>query len=340
VTAGTEAQFLSPLTVTHLSLPLEIIETLYDLGIKTIGQLAAFPPNEITQRFGAEVLALARLARGDDPAAFLPEPVPTDLSHRLALEYAVFFTDALCAHLEQVISPFLASLSVAGQGCQTLIVDLGCEDHTVKTIPVACDRPTASASVFLRQFRTALERCRLPGGVIDIVVRVPAVMTLSGEQTEWNTTLMAASYKQETFPAELEQCGVYAATPQRRLLPEQGATFVPLRTAVKYASAVVGDSPAVGYPPYALRSVGGLRLLTPPEKVSAVMQAGALHSIRRIGGVVESVRRQHGPWRLSGGWWQTAFDRLYYEVETAGQRVFLLFFDRLSAQWFIQGVFD
>ena len=49
---------------------------------------------------------------------------------------------------------------------------------------------------------------------------------------------------------------------------------------------------------------------------------------------------QSGPWYLSGEWWDRAFYRWYYDVETDGGDNFLLFYDALRSQWFLHGIFD
>ena len=50
---------------------------------------------------------------------------------------------------------------------------------------------------------------------------------------------------------------------------------------------------------------------------------------------------QAGPWRLHDTPWRDdAVERDYYQVESAGGAAFLLFHDRPSAQWYLQGVYD
>ena len=52
------------------------------------------------------------------------------------------------------------------------------------------------------------------------------------------------------------------------------------------------------------------------------------------------VRARRGPWEISGRWWGDDFDRRYFEIQTDGAERYLLFFDRGSARWYLQGIFD
>ena len=50
--------------------------------------------------------------------------------------------------------------------------------------------------------------------------------------------------------------------------------------------------------------------------------------------------KKYGPWRLSGDWWRSSYDRLYYQLETTNHHRFLTFHDNQNRPWFIQGGYD
>jgi hypothetical protein len=80
-------------------------------------------------------------------------------------------------------------------------------------------------------------------------------------------------------------------------------------------------------------------LFSPPNSVTVTTKDERLgllqttHSVRVIVAF-------NGPWRLSGSWWSTPFDRLYFEAETDDRNRYLLFYDQLASRWFLQGIFD
>ena len=98
---------------------------------------------------------------------------------------------------------------------------------------------------------------------------------------------------------------------------------------------------------YAIRPVYGLRLIMPPREINVVTKSGKLCALNFKKRTL-AVARQSGPWKLSGNWWCNAvtpaapvpFNRLYYEIDTSDNRAFLLYLDRDSSTWFLQGVFD
>ena len=110
---------------------------------------------------------------------------------------------------------------------------------------------------------------------------------------------------------------------------------------VKSPAAIGIDEKAWWHHPYALHLIAGLRLFQPPREVAVVIndsrEPDSLVFGRKSS---QKVRRHFGPWELSGGWWSTDYERLYYEVETSRERMYLVYYDRLQSRWFMQGVFD
>jgi DNA polymerase IV len=68
VAAGTEAEFLAPLEISRLwGVGPRTADGLRDFGVRTIGDLAAVPPDALRRRFGKHGASLVDRARGVDP---------------------------------------------------------------------------------------------------------------------------------------------------------------------------------------------------------------------------------------------------------------------------------
>jgi protein ImuB len=83
IESGGSAAYLAPFPLAVLDCPADLAGILEQLGVRTLGQLAALPAADIAARFGAEGVAFQRLARGLDrrpPAARTP-PRDLDVSH-------------------------------------------------------------------------------------------------------------------------------------------------------------------------------------------------------------------------------------------------------------------
>ncbi len=82
VPAGAEAAFLEPLGVRRIPGIGKVTEAaLRELGIETVGQLAAVPETRLEEIFGQWGAALARKSRGGDSYEFLVDAEPKSISH-------------------------------------------------------------------------------------------------------------------------------------------------------------------------------------------------------------------------------------------------------------------
>jgi protein ImuB len=86
-----------------------------------------------------------------------------------------------------------------------------------------------------------------------------------------------------------------------------------------------------------------LRRCRPPVAIRVAVERGrpvrvAIDRRGMPGGVVEQAA---GPWRSSGGWWESLrWNRDEWDVAFEGGAVCRLFQDRETGQWFVEGVYD
>jgi len=105
VPAGQEAAFLSPLPVGDLPFAGRTTEaTLRRLGITTIGQLAAVPPEHLRAIFGVHGIGLHRFANGIDERPVAPPGPRKSISHSTTFAHDTFdpvFLKAMLLHLTE-----------------------------------------------------------------------------------------------------------------------------------------------------------------------------------------------------------------------------------------------
>jgi DNA polymerase-4 len=343
IPTGVEGSWLHHLHVDRLALSEETEETLADLGIVTIGQAAALPPNEVLARFGRDGLALTRRARGDDPELFLPKRPDDDYRGVITLDYPSRNTESLTRTIERILGGLLEHLRRHGRAAVEVQVTFQLDDHTESVFKASVERPAASPDRFLRQIRSRLERFRLDASVTDIGVRIPQASTLHLEQTTFDRRSSAAAIDRrtcETIHRNLNGNRLCTVELCPAGLPERTFRLSPVMPSPGRSQTNTGaDEPNI--PVYSLRHIAGLRLLQPPRPAEVRLD-------RDVGGqgtVYDGSRAyritcRRGPWKLSGDWWLTGFDRLYYELSTADARRYLVFFDRGKSRWFLQGVYD
>ena len=86
-----------------------------------------------------------------------------------------------------------------------------------------------------------------------------------------------------------------------------------------------------------------LRRFRPPVAIRVTVERGrpARVAIDRRGMPGGAVQRAAGPWRSSGGWWESLrWNRDEWDVAFDGGAVCRLFQDRDTGQWFADGVYD
>jgi len=349
VNRGAGGAFIENLDIERLTLSRDTLETLRDLGLKTIGRLAAFPTNEIAQRFGHEGTTLSHLSRGQDPRRFLRVHPDEDLSNAMHLTYRLYNAAAVVHHTEQLLPPLLTHLGNSGHGCRRVELKLSFENHHEASLTISLEQPTLSLAKLTRQLRTHLELLKLPSAVTDLIVVIPrnTIAPLPSRQLNFDHRRRQQAGFLDNDTA-LHNCNLYAVTLNPALLPERNFHLSPIdnkrctkRTITPETDALLpGHLSHLIAVAYCSHNVGGLRLFPSPIETEIITSDGRPVTIEHRRGDRQPIDRRFGPWKLSGGWWQNAFDRLYYELHTADDRRYLFFFDRVRSRWFLQGVFD
>lgn len=124
---GTSAAFLAPVPLRvlgpHVPDP-EILTTWLQLGLSTLGEVAALPSGSVLGRFGPDGAWVHRLARGLDPRGLRPEPVPPDVAETVDLDPPAERSDAVAFAARTAADALVARLAARGLSCGQVIVTL------------------------------------------------------------------------------------------------------------------------------------------------------------------------------------------------------------------------
>ena len=338
IPSGKEKQFLAPLSVNYLPLSEESRSILEDLGIRRIGQLASISTHDLTSRLGPDGIVLARLVRGEENSVFVSGAPEDQFSDRINFSFALKTVELISTHTEQLLAGLLSRLGQFSQGCCCVTVLLSLDDRSEMELRLAVDRPTLSVRKFLRQLTLLLGKQKLTAGVTGLQVTIPAAVDLAPEQKDLATS------EQDTPKAAISDLdwslfpsGMTVSLPRisAGLIPEQRVELKPFSSKENKRDPDT-TSPI---PLYAVHSIGGLRLLRPAEAVEVSIVQQRPGAITRRGRRA-AVTHTDGPWRLTGGWWNQEYHRLYYEIEIDDHGRYLLYFDRAVSRWLLQGIFD
>ena len=107
----------------------ECLATLRQWGLRTLGEFAALPPDEVAARLGQDGVVWQRLARGEDPGPLLPAVPEERFEQALDLEWPIDELEPLSFVLGRLMEPLSEHLERRDRGAAVLHVRL----HLIKT---------------------------------------------------------------------------------------------------------------------------------------------------------------------------------------------------------------
>jgi protein ImuB len=358
VAGGEEAAAVGPLPVAALGADPAIITGLRRAGLKTIGDVAARAPHEISARFGAAFTTLLghALGRGDAPISprkplpdyivekRFPEPIATDTVVMLTLQ--------------SLAKMLVAAMDRQGKGARQLEASFFRTDGAVRSLMVETGRPVTQPELIDRLFRERLEALndpldpgfgfdliRLAAGRTEIVVQQQRDLDATMHDNDQLSALI------DRIAARIGGKRVVVHLPQDTHIPEYAVEAAPAQHHLAAAMQAVWPERVAGEPP--LRP---LRLFERPEPIKVIAEVPdgppAWFQWRRA---THNVIRVEGPERVAMEWWRAegaVLTRDYFRVEDeAGLRFWLYrdgLYDReieqvddkpVQPNWFVHGLF-
>ncbi len=303
-------------------------DTLYKLGIQTVGGLVDLPPEGIEKRFGAGSYRLHRLAAGERSLPLQPDRPLPPVWQRLQLDHPEANAKRLMFAIERLMPPLLEELASRGHALNEVRVGFRFEragDHIESVRPAT---PTLDAGQLLGLIRLRLEAVRkLPDGVVEVVLIArggPATskqLQLFGQPRR---DLAAANRALARVRAALGDARVTRAQLREGHLPEASFSWENL-DALKSSTPRATDAGRL------IRRIHA-RPLPLPQRSRRDPDGWLLQGLQQ-GPVV----RLLGPYVVSGGWWNRSVHREYHFAETRKGELLWIFYDRVRRRWFLQG---
>ncbi|MBK7091094.1 MAG: DNA polymerase Y family protein [bacterium] len=331
-----ERDFLSPLPIAALGVATETNMQLYSLGLKTIGDVAQLPLQEITRRFGDDMRCLAECLQSNRAQPILPDDFPDERFAEIRFDDPLNNLEQLEDNVVCLLRSMLEKLHTAGEGCKEISILLEGSYCDPKQINVKLSKLTCSLPAWKRQVQYTLHGMQFTIGITTIRVTLISVSSLHSSQM----SLFSASQSNDDSPPscndELEKLSLKRISVVEKVLPEDS---VMLNTMDFIESQKTKHSACTPLCYYTGRSISGLRLYRTLQVIKVTTNRENLYGIISSSGV-ERVIRQCSPCYVSGGWWEREFQRSYYAVETDRGMCYLLFRDEIQSKWYLQGFFD
>ena len=357
--SGEEAQAVGPLPVSALGADPAITTGLRRAGLKTIDDVAARAPHEISARFGAAFTTLLGHALGQGDAPISPrKPLPDYIVEKRFPEPIA--TDTVIAlTLQSLAKMLVAAMDRQGKGARQLEASFFRTDGAVRSIMVETGRPVTRPELIDRLFRERLDALndpldpgfgfdliRLAAGRTELVVQQQRDLDANVHDNDQLSALI------DRIAARIGGKRVVVHLPLQSHIPERASLALPAQHHLAAAGAAAWPERIAGEPP--LRP---LRLFDRPEPINvpfATVPDGPPHQFtwRRA---LHAVVRVEGPERIAMEWWKqdgASLTRDYFRVEDAEGQRFWIFRDGLyeteltdeegepvPAKWYVHGLF-
>ena len=340
VAPGRASELLGSLPVTALRLAPATVESLHDVGIERIAQLASKPRASLQTRFGSELLLRMDQALGS-AAEVLISIVPPEVP-RSKLRFAEPLSDP--DNLQRVIGILCQSLAGdlerRGVGARRLDLVFMRVDNIAQAvrIGIGTSRPNRNAAHLAKLLTERLVLVDPGFGIEEATLTASWIEALTERQT---IGAHVAKAGESTDVGELVDRLRVKLGAERVFRVEPVESDVPER-ATKRVWAMA-EAKGISWPDDLPRPS---RLLTPPELVNAMAEvpdaAPRLFVWRKTR---HRIVKADGPERILGEWWVSDSDiglqRDYYRVENIQGERFWLFRDAPAEQggrWWLHGI--
>jgi len=335
------------------------LETFRRWGLTMVGEIAALPTIELSERMGQQGLALQQLARGVDLTPLVPDPGVPRFVQSMELEWPIDALEPLSFVLARLLDPLSSALERADRGAAALRLDLRLVDRTLHTrvlqLPAAMRDPKVLRTLLLLDLEShppshaidvvTIEIDPVPGRIVQYSLlerALPSPETLAtlmarlralvGED-RCGSPIILDTWRPDRF--EMKNFEPSLQSPVSSSQPDVASVSGEVCRAVAASAAKADGTPGTLI----------LRRFRPPVAIRVTVDRGRpIHvAIDRRGMPGGRVERAAGPWRTSGAWWNgsdSAWDRDEWDAALSDGSICRLFHDRLADRWFLDGILD
>ena len=338
------AAALAPLPVAALRLTETVAAQIARLGLTTVGRLAALPRDQLTRRFGPEVVLRVDQALGRTREALAFRRPPNPWFARLPFVEPISLAEDLVRVTTDIAVKLCARLEAEGQGARRFEIAFHRLDGVTYPLTIGLALPGRDARRIARLFQPRLEAIDPGFGIEVVTLAALDVEPLGARQQRLDATREIAPEEGlaplvDRLTNRLGANAVWRAQAHPSHIPERATARRPA------LSRPSGE----GWDTERPRPVRLFRRPEPIEVVAPVPDDPPI--LFRWRGRAHRVRLAEGPERLAREWWRAPFDddcparlRDYYRVEDQdGLRVWLfragLYSAQTPATWWLHGLF-
>ena len=355
VPPGRQRQALKSLPLQSLQLPVNVVDSLTEVGISSIGQLLRLPRVSLQERFGSIVPLQVSRFLGDVSDPLTPLCGSELLAANHSFEMPVLGRDIDFTYfrtlIERLVRQCLQPLVNTNRGISSLQVRLGVnKGHGPTVIEVGLYKPTVQVKHLVDLVMLRFERVRLPREIVDVSIEVMSVGALPyRQQNLFRGPTQSDSSRFEILLNRLVSRLGSGAVVEPRLLadiqPEVSWVAAPVVGVVglskSHRSGHLLEPSRSHFPKPVVGPSRPTFLLSSPRLIDVPsLSADGLPVRFRWKGQFHVVMRSRGPERIETAWWRgPTVRRDYYIFETDRGGRFWMFRGLRKRSWFLHGTY-
>ena len=376
VPPGGEADFLAPLPLSKLTPQASTLATLESWGVRSLGELANLPGDEVTSRLGPAGQELHAMARGVDPEPLVPRHPPPMFREGMELEWPLVNLEPFVFVARGALERITRRMQDHGLGCERLELSLELEPEGHHERSITLPAPTRDVKTLLTLVRLDLEAHPPSAPILafalsahpdrpreaqlslfgpaalspdKLATTVARLFSMLGDGRVGSPRTVDA-HRPERFALE-----PYAPPPppKERCEPRSGRGLLTVRTLrppLEIEVIAVGPGYDEGGGDEGHGNIAqASEIAEPVTEYASPRSAQRPLSVKTLVNEEGTKRpriegRVHvasGPWGLEEDWWSAdRFERDYWDVELSGGGLYRIYRDRGTGDWFVDGVYD
>jgi protein ImuB len=141
-------------------------------GLRTLGELAALPPADLSERLGQDGIRWQRLARGDDTGPLVPAPEEEPFEASLELEWPITDLEPLSFVLARLLEPLCRRLESRDRGAAVLHLRLRLVTRDLHLRSLQLPSPMRDPKVLRTLLLLDLESHSAPAGIDAVALSI------------------------------------------------------------------------------------------------------------------------------------------------------------------------
>ena len=334
VPKGSEAVSLSRLPFSALRLTPQQADAMTLWGLRTLGELAALPEQELIVRLGQDGRRLWLLARGQHPHLMVPEEPVFTLKEFVSFDAPVEILESLLFVLGPMLDQLLARAQNRAFALASVTVKLGLNGGSEHERTIKPALPVLQREVLLRLLHLDLQAHPPAAGIMSIHLHAEP-----GDRSKVQLGLFSPQLP-EALRLDVTLARIAALVGEDRVgRARLRDTHCP--DSFLMERFVVPASPSTQR---TARNAVALRRCRPPVPLSVKQQDRRVLSFF-LQGKQYTVQQAYGPWRKSGEWWSGVWSREEWDIAAkatqTGEILLCLITQNLhDHRWHLEALYD